>query len=172
MTVEDAADQGDALVPASEVVGRGVETDDALASVDEIEDGGALRFVGFQAGRVVEDDRVILREVFFGEDRVLICEISGEGSRLFGDGLQGVVAEGDRGVDETFAAVENEDLVTLGRFRGGGKIRLDLGLVLGGGIRSEAFGGLFLPGFRFSPVGPAFDSARREDRRRRGCQER
>ena len=72
VTRKNTANERHALGPFSEIVGGGMETDDALTLMDEIQDRSSLRFVGFQVGGAVKEDRVVLGEILLCEDGILI----------------------------------------------------------------------------------------------------
>ena len=107
---ENATDESDSLFPVFKIVCCSMEADDPFSSIDEIENRGALGFVRHEVGRAVENDRIILSEVFLREHFVFVCKIDVESLCFLSDGLHRVISEWNRSVNESLTTIENEHL--------------------------------------------------------------
>ena len=87
-----------------------MDADDSFAVVDEVEDSFLLALVGNEVGGVVKENGIVLGKALFRENAVVVGEINGESTGLLSDLLERVVAERNRGVNETFATPEGENL--------------------------------------------------------------
>lgn len=109
MTVELTTHHSRARLPFVKVVARGVDTSNSLALFHEVDHCLALRIVlESQMRGIVEQDRVVLREVFLGENRVLIGDVGRERSGLFSEFLDGIVPGRYRTVDKSFTSVKDQ----------------------------------------------------------------
>ena len=154
VTVEDAADHGEGLGPVVEVIARSVDSRDSLAGGHEIHDGLAVIGVReLEASGAVEEDQIVVSEIGWGEDAVVVCQGRGVSPGFLAHGLQGKIAGGDGSVDEPFAEPENEDLARrLGRNGGGFRDGVDHGLFLGLGEGFEPGRLFLLPGLGLSVI--------------------
>ena len=80
VSIENTADQCNALFPLFKVVAGGMDANDSFAVIDEVEDSFLLAFVGNEVGGVVKENGIILGEIFFCENAVVVGEINGETS--------------------------------------------------------------------------------------------